>query len=261
VAVSDQTGTATGTQRFDAWGQMLASTGTIPQYGYTGREPDETGLVYYRARYYDPTIGRFTQRDPIGLHGGINQYAYVGGNPVNLTDPDGLTPLDPASTINLVAANTYVPTLTDTASAIITAGSQALKGTVQGAVADLAEVLGATATPAAIIAAGIVALTPSSTQSPEDDVIPQNTTKSNLPTGSLPIDQTPWSGDHQGIKDSIGAGPRDKVYIGPGPNQDVYVQNPDGSYQNVGPAGTYTGSGKPSGQRGKDRDKNKGGGK
>jgi RHS repeat-associated protein len=93
VAVSDQTGTATGTQRFDAWGNILASTGTIPQYGYTGREPDETGLVYYRARYYDPTIGRFTQRDPIGLQGGINQYAYVGGNPVNFADPFGERPL------------------------------------------------------------------------------------------------------------------------------------------------------------------------
>ncbi|MCX5805761.1 MAG: cell wall hydrolase [Proteobacteria bacterium] len=92
VAVSDQTGATTGTQRFDAWGnkQSSGSTGTVPQYGYTGREPDETGLVYYRARYYDPTIGRFTQRDPIGMNGGINPYAYVNANPVNFTDPMGL---------------------------------------------------------------------------------------------------------------------------------------------------------------------------
>ena len=90
VALTDQAGAATGTQRFDAWGNQLASTGTIPQYGYTGREPDETGLVYYRARYYDPSVGRFIERDPIGLKGGINRYAYVGGNPVNFNDPSGL---------------------------------------------------------------------------------------------------------------------------------------------------------------------------
>ncbi|MFA7062409.1 MAG: RHS repeat-associated core domain-containing protein, partial [Pedobacter sp.] len=90
VALSNATGGTDGTQRFDVWGNKLASTGTIPVYGYTGREPDETGLVYYRARYYDPAIGRFTQRDPIGLKGGINQYAYVNGNPVNFVDPTGL---------------------------------------------------------------------------------------------------------------------------------------------------------------------------
>ncbi|KAF0218592.1 MAG: RHS repeat-associated core domain-containing [Geobacteraceae bacterium] len=89
VALSGPTGTTDGTQRFDAWGNKLTSTGTIPVYGYTGREPDETGYIYYRARTYDPTIGRFTQRDPIGLQGGINLYAYVQGNPVNFTDPNG----------------------------------------------------------------------------------------------------------------------------------------------------------------------------
>ena len=71
-------------------GNQLASTGTIPEYGYTGRGSDETGLVYYRARYYDPSVGRFIQRDPIGLKGGINRYAYAGGNPVNFNDPSGL---------------------------------------------------------------------------------------------------------------------------------------------------------------------------
>jgi RHS repeat-associated protein len=82
--------TSLATQRFDAWGKPIAQTATpVPLYGYTGREPDATGLVYYRARYYDPSIQRFTQRDPIGVAGGINAYAYVGGNPVSSTDPTG----------------------------------------------------------------------------------------------------------------------------------------------------------------------------
>jgi RHS repeat-associated protein len=90
LALSNAAGTATASQRFDAFGIRLAGTGTIPTFGYTGREPDASGLMYYRARYYDPGLGRFTQRDPIGLAGGINRYAYVGNNPVNFTDPEGL---------------------------------------------------------------------------------------------------------------------------------------------------------------------------
>ncbi|MCL2658881.1 MAG: RHS repeat-associated core domain-containing protein, partial [Betaproteobacteria bacterium] len=44
------------------------------------------------ARYYDPDTARFTQRDPIGLQGGMNLYAYVGNNPVNFIDPTGMLP-------------------------------------------------------------------------------------------------------------------------------------------------------------------------
>jgi RHS repeat-associated protein len=91
VAVSGPGGTLDASARYDAWGVTLTATGTIPVYGYTGREPDPIGLVYYRARYYDPAAGRFVSRDPIGLDGGdINLYAYVGNNPVNHNDPDGL---------------------------------------------------------------------------------------------------------------------------------------------------------------------------
>jgi RHS repeat-associated protein len=57
---------------------------------YTGRENDNNGLYFYRARYYDPVLKRFISEDPIGLAGGINSHAYVEGDPVSYIDPEGL---------------------------------------------------------------------------------------------------------------------------------------------------------------------------
>lgn len=60
-------------------------------YMFTGRRlDDETGLYYYRARYYSPETGRFIQPDPIRYSDGLNMYAYCGNNPINWIDPYGL---------------------------------------------------------------------------------------------------------------------------------------------------------------------------
>jgi len=57
---------------------------------FTGRRFDiETGLYYYRARCYNPHIGRFMQTDPVGYSAGINWYTYCGNNPTNFLDPFG----------------------------------------------------------------------------------------------------------------------------------------------------------------------------
>ena len=75
---------------YDSFGNTTATEGIFNPFRYTGREQDpETGLYYYRARYYDPTIGRFLSEDPIGFRGGINKYAYVGNRPLNFVDPFG----------------------------------------------------------------------------------------------------------------------------------------------------------------------------
>jgi len=65
-------------------------------YMFTGWRFDiETGLYYYRARYYNPHIGRFMQTDPVGYDDGINWYLYCNNNPLSFVDPSGNLPFSP----------------------------------------------------------------------------------------------------------------------------------------------------------------------
>ncbi|RYY73344.1 MAG: hypothetical protein EOO52_18255 [Gammaproteobacteria bacterium] len=91
VAVTDHNGKTAQTQSYGPFGESFGSTGTSKNsMQFTGREQDaETGLYYYRARYYDPELGRFISEDPIGFDGGVNFYAYVNNNPLNGRDPTG----------------------------------------------------------------------------------------------------------------------------------------------------------------------------
>ena len=87
---------------YDSFGNLLSTPPSEPnslefggQYGYN---TDATGLIYVRARYYDPKNGRWISRDPIGFDGGdVNLYPYVGNNPVNKIDPSGAITITPYS--------------------------------------------------------------------------------------------------------------------------------------------------------------------
>jgi RHS repeat-associated protein len=90
VALSDGSGTTTAEFTYEPYGKNSKTGSGDTPFRYTARDDDGTRLYYYRARYYHPGLGRFISEDPIGLAGGLNLYAYVGGNPLSYVDPLGL---------------------------------------------------------------------------------------------------------------------------------------------------------------------------
>jgi RHS repeat-associated protein len=93
--ITNAVGTVVKAYEYKTFGVINSVTGPMADtlenpYTYTSREYDsETGLYFYRARYYNAMLGRFLNKDPIGLAGGLNQFIYVGNNPLSFIDPWG----------------------------------------------------------------------------------------------------------------------------------------------------------------------------
>ena len=96
VGLADDSGASKTTYVYDAFGTTTSiGESSANPFQFTGRENDDTGFYNYRYRYYSPEMQRFISEDLIKEPGGVNLFSYAQNNPINYTDPEGLSPGQP----------------------------------------------------------------------------------------------------------------------------------------------------------------------
>jgi RHS repeat-associated protein len=123
TSVTNQTGTVAANYAYDPWGQPMTpvlppfgldTLGAKNKYKFTGEALDPNdGLLFLRARLYDPSIGRLISRDPVTGDSrrptSHNRYAYADLNPIRYADPTGLSAIDASSMISATSSSTGLP--------------------------------------------------------------------------------------------------------------------------------------------------------
>jgi RHS repeat-associated protein len=100
LSITDSGGNVVASYSYDPFGLVIGRSGTTVPHDFTyggafGIIDEGNGLYFMQNRYYDAVTGRFLQRDPVGIAGGLNLYRYCNNNPVAEVDPDGLGPKKP----------------------------------------------------------------------------------------------------------------------------------------------------------------------
>ncbi len=139
LALTNTSGAITAQYAYDPWGTTSSTWGASVSTQYGGEPKDASGLIYLRARYYEPGTGRFVSADPFGGTAGNpasqNAYAYAGNNPVTRSDPSGMSPDPPPLPACLDNACVHQSDIDDIIDAAKELRRQADKGAVERAAA------------------------------------------------------------------------------------------------------------------------------
>ncbi|MGC5940078.1 RHS repeat-associated core domain-containing protein, partial [Ralstonia pseudosolanacearum] len=220
-------GRAVSHTEYGPYGEPIKSEGRSEyrsDFGYAGMQYHAaSGMYLTQFRAYDPGTGRWVSRDPIGEEGGINLYAYVGGNPLSNSDPRGLQayPIPGPGPVPAPGGGVNAPGGSRgsidpvTGMPISSPSRPSINIPSVGTICLIS--------PAICAAANVIAATSKPGSKPKD-----------CPSGTRPIDKVPGLGKDEvhDIKGGVGAGPRD--WTGIAPNGDVITGDSEGNSVNHG---------------------------